>query len=168
MLKPTGVPSNHEQLIDKLWLFHIAAGEPSMRDIALAIDALDDDQRKGTANHETVRRTMRALTLPQWESVEVIFLALCQLANVDPDDVEPDENDNSGYSGWEPPRSHREDLYRYYSLAKHNSVPVLPRTRDVKARMEAEAEAKKADVAARRSRMPDLSDDDPWGSAPPF
>lgn len=73
----------------------------------------------------------------------MIFLALCQIADVDADDVEPDEDDNSGYNRWdqEPPRSHRENLRRYYLLAKHGSVLTLPRTRQVKARQEAEERA---------------------------
>lgn len=164
MSKPTHVPTDSQRLIDMLWWFYMAAGDPSMRDIADAIEALDEDQRKGTANHETVRRTMGAITLPQWETVEVIFLALCDLANVDPDDIEPAEDENPGFNGWEPRRSHRDELHRHYRMARYGTVLPLPRTRDVKARLEAEAE-RQAQEAARRPRKPDPWDD-PWGSAP--
>ncbi|MEV6218784.1 hypothetical protein [Nocardia sp. NPDC051833] len=162
MSKPTSVPTDSQRLIDMLWWFHMAAGDPSMRDIADAIEALDEDQWKGTANHETVRRTMGAITLPQWETVEVIFLALCELANVDPDDVESDEDENPGFNGWEPPRSHREELHRHYRLARYGTVVPLPRTRDVKARLEAEAEAERRAREAGRA----AADPDPWGTAP--
>ncbi|WP_433603727.1 hypothetical protein ACQPXH_33245 (plasmid) [Nocardia sp. CA-135953] len=151
--KPTDVPENHERLIDMLWWFYMAANDPPTRKVARVIDELPDDQRNGTANHETIRRTLKAETLPQWETVEVIFLALCQIANVDPDDKEPDGD------GWESPRSHRDELQWCYRKARYGSVTPLPRTRDVKARQEAEAEAERARRAARRSPPPD-----PWGT----
>jgi hypothetical protein len=143
------VPKNHDLLIDMLWRFFIAADEPPMRKIARVINELPEDQRKGSANHETVRRTLRALTLPQWETVEVIFLALCQIANVDPDDIEPDEDDYRGRD-WEPPRSHRDEIHWRYRFARNGSVTTMPRTRDEKARQEAKAQA----------------DNDPWANAP--
>ena len=159
--KPTDIPSNHEPLIDMLWRFYAAADDPSTRRIAEAIEELDDDQRKGTANPETIRRTLSAMNLPQWGTVEVIFLALCQIANVDPDDIEPDEYDNPGF-GREPNRSHRDELRWCYRLAKDGSVITLPRTRDVKARQEAEAAAEAAADRARFARRPqDLMEDEP-------
>ncbi|MFF0528432.1 hypothetical protein ACFYT3_08575 [Nocardia amikacinitolerans] len=170
--RPTDVPKNHVGLIDMLWRFYIAAGDPPMRKIARAIEELDDDQRIGTANHETIRRTLSAKTLPQRETVEVIFLALCQIANVDPDDIEPgEEDDNPGFNDWEPTRSHREELHRCYRMARYGSVTALPRTRDMKARQEAEAQAAaEADRARRTGRRAPASDpwsdDDPWGRAP--
>ncbi len=163
LAKPTDVPEKHAPLIEMLWRFYIAAGEPSMRKIADAVQELDEDQRKSTANHETVRKTLRAINLPQQETVEVIFLALCHLADVDPDDIEPSEDDNSGYNGWdqEPSRSHREELLRNYLLARHGSVPTLPRTREVKARQEAEWEARQSSHGSFGSLR---SEADPWGS----
>ncbi|WP_280498260.1 hypothetical protein [Nocardia farcinica] len=146
LYKPTDVPEDYEQLIDMLWRFYIAADEPPVRKIARAIEELPDDQRRGTANHETIRRTLRALTLPQWETVEVIFLALCQIADVDPDDID------NGYRD-----SHRDLLHWCYRLARYGEVAALPRTREEKARQEAEAEAKRRRKAAL---------DDPWGSPP--
>lgn len=62
--KPTDLPSDHERLIDMLWRFYAAADDPSTRRIAEAIEELDDDQRKGTANPETIRRTLRAMNEP--------------------------------------------------------------------------------------------------------
>ncbi|MFJ1460877.1 hypothetical protein [Nocardia sp. N2S4-5] len=103
--KRIDVPANHEQLIDMLWRFYIAANDPPIREIARAIEELDETQLKGTANHETIRRTLIATTLPTWPAVEVIFLALCQIADIDPDDIEPDGE----YDRWNTqPRSHRD------------------------------------------------------------
>jgi hypothetical protein len=53
--RPADVPADRQPLIAMLWRFYIAANGPSARKIADAISALDDDQRGGTANHETVR-----------------------------------------------------------------------------------------------------------------
>ncbi|MBF6358301.1 hypothetical protein IU449_27770 [Nocardia higoensis] len=157
------MPENHDQFIDMLWRFFIAADEPPMRKIAQVINELPEDQQKGSANHETVRRTLLALTLPQWETVEVIFLALCQIADVDPDDVEPDEDNYRGRD-WEPPRSHRDELHRRHRLARSGWLPPMPRTRTEKARQEAK-EAAEAAAAFGRSRKSTV-DDDPWGTAP--
>lgn len=148
---PTDVPEDSTYLVNMLWRFYIAAGDPPMRKIARAIEELPEDQRKGTANHETIRRTLLAKTLPQWETVEVIFLALCQMANVDPDDVEPDDDGDR----WGPPtQPHREELRWRYRKARYGEVTPLPRTRDAKARQEAAERAERA----RQS--------DPWGKAP--
>ncbi|MEU2106415.1 hypothetical protein [Nocardia sp. NPDC019255] len=141
-------------MIDMLWRFHVAANEPATREIARVIAELPDDQRNGTANHETVRRTLGAVKLPQWPTVEVIFLALCQIANVDPDDTDVGDDDFNN-DRWEP-RAHREQLRWSYQLARHGVVTTLPRTRDERARQEAEeAERARQAEAAWRSRADD-------------
>lgn len=146
--RPTDVPEDSAALIDMLWRFYVVADAPPMRTIARTIEQLPEDQRKGTANHETVRRTLTAKALPQWETVEVIFLALCQIANVDPDDVEPDDERDR----WDPPpQSHRAELHQRYRKARYGEVTSLPRTRADRARQEAEAEAEAE--AYRRSRQ---------------
>ncbi|MGY4103773.1 hypothetical protein ACW2Q0_30075, partial [Nocardia sp. R16R-3T] len=158
--RPTDVPEDSGMLIDMLWRFYIAADAPPVREIARVIKGLPEDQQKGTANPETVRRTLIAKALPQWETVEVIFLALCQIANVDPDDVEPDEDRDQ----WDPPpQSHRAELHQRYRKARYGKVTPLPRTRADRARLEAEAEAEME--AYRRGRQ-GFGGSDPWGSAP--
>ncbi|MGQ0841327.1 hypothetical protein [Actinokineospora sp.] len=150
--KPQSVRPERQNLVDILWRFYVAADRASMARIAEAIHTLDDDTRAGTANHETVRRTLRGDAVGAWQTVEVIFLALCELADVDPDDKEGDEGDR-----WDPPISHRERLRRAWNTAKDGEpTPTLPRTRAERARQE----------AAER-RTPVLVSDDPWGSAPP-
>lgn len=81
LTKPTDVADNHGQLIDMLWRFYIAAHEPPMRKIADAIKKLDEDEQTSTANHETVRKTLSAITLPQQETVEVM-MALIEIPQV--------------------------------------------------------------------------------------
>ena len=149
--RPTGVPEDHELLIDMLWRFYVVADGPSTRRIAEVVASQDDDSRAGTANHETVRRTLSASYLPEWQTVEVIFLALCQISDVDPDD----EDDSDHYDQWDTRRTHREELHRRYRLARFGTAPELPRTREEKARQ------------AERERAKRGSPDDPWGSAQP-
>lgn len=156
--RPTDVPPDRELLVDMLWRFYVAANAPSTRRIAEVIASLDDDNRAGTANHETVRRALKASYLPEWQTVEVIFLALCQIADVDPEDEDDtdDQYDNQYYDDQRDRRTHREELHRRYRLARFGSGQYLPRTREEKARQEAERERAKRGV----------SPDDPWGPAP--
>ncbi len=152
--KPTEVPQDHELLIDMLWRFYVVADGPSTRRIAQVIATQDDDSRAGTANHETVRRTLRAAYLPEWQTVEVIFLALCQIADVDPDD--DDDSDYYNDDRWDTRRTHREELRRRYRLARFRTGQELPRTREEKTRQEAEREHEQRSIPAN----------DPWGPAP--
>lgn len=151
--QPTEVPEDYEPLIEMLWRFYVAADGPSTRKIADAVASQDDDSRAGTANHETVRKVLRAVYLPAWQTVEVIFLALCDIADIDPDD----EDDSDQYDRWDKGRSHREELHRRYRLARYGTGQELPRTRREKAR---ETEQERAQRGVQRA-------DDPWGSAPP-
>lgn len=154
LTKPSEVASDHRPLIDMLWRFYMAANSPSMKKVADTVTGLDDDQRAGTANHETVRRTLGGLALPQWQTVEVIFLALCQIANVDPDD--DDDGDSDMFDRWDEQRTHRDRLQRFYQLARHGTMEDLPRTR---------AEKIAQQRAERERRLQPA--DDPWGTAPP-
>jgi hypothetical protein len=148
--KPNNVPDDHEPLVAMLWRFYVAANEPATRRIA-AVIAKDED-RKATANHETVRRVLTARHLPEWQTVEVIFEALCRIGDVDPDDA--DDSENNHFDRWDQPATHRERLRRLYMLARHGRVEDLPRTRQERAQQE----------AAQRVRTPV---DDPWGTAQP-
>ncbi|WET81678.1 hypothetical protein P3102_10935 [Amycolatopsis sp. QT-25] len=62
------------------------------------------------------------MTSPQWLTVEVIFLALCRIADVDPDDY-----------GYDQPPTHREALHEAYRRARFGYTRELPRTRTEKA-----------------------------------
>lgn len=152
--KPTSVPQNHESLIEMLWRFYVGADAPSLRAIKAAIDSQDDDQRKGTANHETIRRTLKAVYLPEWHTVELIFEALCQIADVDPDD---DDDSGDYYDERDSLRTHRQQLHVLYRLARHGTLSSPPRTRSEKAQQEAAAEERRRAAATA---------DDPWGRSP--
>lgn len=149
LTKPADVPRSREALVDVLWRFYIAANRPSMRQIADAIQAMDEDKRAGTANHETIRRTLRGEAVGAWQTVEVIFLALCELADVDPNDAD-DVEDN-----WDTPVLHIESLQRAWNHAVDEApMPDRPKTRK-----------ERADEAAAREYTA-TQRGGPWGSAP--
>lgn len=70
-----------------LFDYHRIACHPKLKEICKGIDALplSEDERKGTASRETVRRMFHGHVPSDWHTVEVVFLALCQMAGVDPD-----------------------------------------------------------------------------------
>jgi hypothetical protein len=84
MTRPVDVIPSRRPLVDMLWSYYIAAGRPPMRKIAATISAWDDDRRTGSANHETIRRKMLGTSVGAWQTIEMIFLALCEIADVDP------------------------------------------------------------------------------------
>lgn len=144
LTKPTDVPESRQLLVDMLWRFFVAAGRPSMRRIAEAIEQLPDEQRNGTANHETIRRTLRGESVGEWGTIEVIFLALCELADVDPNDKEGDDGDR-----WNPPIAHIDDFRRRWNEAVDLApMPDLPRTRVERAEQEAAERAKQEQTTA--------------------
>lgn len=148
--KPTDVPELRQPLVNMLWSFYIKAARPSMRRIAEAIEELDEDRRNGTANPETIRRTLQGQSVGALGTVEVIFLALCELADVDPNDKDVDEDNQ-----WTPRITHIEALRRRWNEAVDLSpMPELPRTRAEQAAQEAER--------ARSAR----ATQDPWASMP--
>ena len=124
--KAADVPQGRERLVDHLWRFYPAAGRPPMRTIATAIEALDEDSRNATANHETIRRLLRGDAVGNWLTVELVFETLCAMADVDPDYIEPDDD-----GPWNSqPKSHRDELREAWHLAVDGQfAPVLPRTR---------------------------------------
>jgi hypothetical protein len=45
----------------------------------------------GTASKETIRKTLRGQTVPQrWENAQALFLVLCELAKIRPDEPRDD------------------------------------------------------------------------------
>jgi hypothetical protein len=144
LTKPAGVPPERKNLVDLLWRFYVAAQRPTMRRIAETIEAWED--RRGSANHETVRRTLRGEAVGAWWTVEVIFLALCEIADVDPHDFEDDDYDGRFGS---PPVSHLEQCHRYWNEAVDGApMPAIPRTRRERDEQEAAAKAEVENRAA--------------------
>lgn len=137
LTRPAIVPKERENLVHLLWRFYIAAQRPTTRRIAETIEARED--RRGSANHETVRRTLRGEAVGAWLTVEVIFLALCEIADIDPHDIEHDEH----YDRFSPPPvSHHEQCRRYWNEAVDGApMPDIPRTRKERDEQEAAAKA---------------------------
>ncbi|WP_424183493.1 hypothetical protein ACOBQX_15975 [Actinokineospora sp. G85] len=140
LTKPSGLPDEHQWLIDLLWQFHVAADGPTARKVATVI--AEDEQRAATANHETVRRIMKGIYLPEWRTIEVVFLALCKIADVDPDDQDDDQ--------WGEVLTHRELLRRSWQQARFGTDAGAVKTR--------------AQRATERTRVLAA---DPWAAAPP-
>jgi hypothetical protein len=91
-------------LVAQLFAYYRDAGRPTLREISDAIAGRDD--LAGTASRETIRRMLLGISVPaQWETAHAVFLALCQLADYDPDEQHPD-----GYEG-ETRRSVVKDLW---------------------------------------------------------
>lgn len=157
LVKPTDVPKSQQALVDFLWRFFIAARRPAMRKIADAIQRMPDDERDGSANHETIRRILRAEHVGAWQTVEVIFRALCELADVDPNDADDVED-----SRWDQPAPHIERLHQCWNEAVDNGAPMPERLKTRTERAE-ELAAARAKVEAAKQRPYN----DPWGSAPP-
>ncbi len=155
LTKPTNVPASRQSFVDMLWRFYVAARRPPTRQIAETIQAWDDDQRRGSANHETIRRALRGESVGAWHTVEMIFLALCEIADVDPEDIE-DDGDR-----WSPPMTHLEQFHRCWNEAVDEApMPDIPRTRTERAQQQA------AELAAAQARA---SVRDPWATdEPPF
>ncbi|WP_434439656.1 hypothetical protein [Lentzea sp. E54] len=93
MPSPIRIPSLAElpggprrDLVKLLFFYYREAGRPTLRRISAWIDE-HADELAGTASKETVRRMLTGKTVPaQWETAHTVFLALCNLAGVDPDD----------------------------------------------------------------------------------
>jgi hypothetical protein len=161
LTKPANAPGHLQPLIDLLWTFHSAAGLPTTKRIAEVIEGWE--HRKASAGQETIRKTLRAETVGEWHTVEVIFLALCEIADIDADDVVEDEYPDR----FDPPAlSHRVQLRQCWYQARTGApMPDIPRTRAERAKQEA---AQAAEREARKNRASTVVD--PWGGTdePPF
>jgi hypothetical protein len=71
--------------VELLFDYHHIAHHPTLEQICDQIDKRPEEERAGTASRETVRRMFHGQVPRNWATVEVVFVALCQLAGVDPD-----------------------------------------------------------------------------------
>ena len=82
--------------VEALFHYYREANRPDLRAIAEAVNRLSDNHRPGTASRETIRQMLRGRTVPrQWFTAETAFRALCELADIRPDDY-PDGLDGLG------------------------------------------------------------------------
>jgi hypothetical protein len=82
---PPGAVRDFAELL--FWLYR-QAHRPALRDISEKIRR--NEYLHGTASPETVRRMLLGTTVPaRWAIVEAVYLTLCNLAGLDPDDAGP-------------------------------------------------------------------------------
>lgn len=70
----------HRDFVELLFDYYRLARRPTLEKICNQVRSKD---RAGTASRETIRRMLRGVTVPpNWQTVEVVFIALCELAGV--------------------------------------------------------------------------------------
>jgi hypothetical protein len=70
----------HRDFVALLFDYYRLARRPALEKICNQIQSAD---RAGTASRETIRRLMNGVSVPpNWQTVEAIFVALCELAGV--------------------------------------------------------------------------------------
>ena len=74
--------------VEGLFSLYQEAERPTLRDVSKEIERSDS---AATASPETIRRMLRGTTVPSWRIVNAVVLALCRMANVDPDAAGHDE-----------------------------------------------------------------------------
>jgi hypothetical protein len=95
--------------VKQVFALYREAHRPTLRQVSEAIRK--NDNLTGTASAETVRRMLLGLTVPtHWPTVEAVLIALCDLAGINPDEVNDDY-----YRGDGPSR--REDLEQAWHRA---------------------------------------------------
>ena len=92
MLNEDQLPDGpRREFVAKLYEYYERAEFPSLQVISDRCSELTerDDRLRGSASRETVRRMLTGSSVregvPLWESVEVVYRALCDLAGQDPD-----------------------------------------------------------------------------------
>ncbi|MGA5207954.1 hypothetical protein [Streptomyces variegatus] len=79
------------KFVEELHLYFRAAGRPDLTRILAVIDADRADphgdlpEGPGPISRETVRRLLKGKTNSTWKKVELVFEALCRIANRDPE-----------------------------------------------------------------------------------
>ena len=125
MPKPLKMPSEAELPSGPFRVFVLAlhqhyraAYRPPLRRIsekAAEIAAMTDGV-DGTASRETIRRMLTGEVLPQWSTVEVTFLALCNLAHREPDEQ---VSDDGYYGSW----TYRDEISKAWNDAVDGPNP---------------------------------------------
>ncbi len=68
--------------VEAIFSLYREARRPTLRDISKEIERSDSP---AAASAETIRRMLRGTTIPSWQIVSAVVLALCRIAKVDPD-----------------------------------------------------------------------------------
>jgi len=73
------------------WLFN-EAHRPTLREISREIER---SNLRATASPETIRRMLQGRTLPRWPILEAVFIALCNIADVEPNEYFDRDDDST-------------------------------------------------------------------------
>lgn len=115
--------------VEELFLHYREAGRPTLRAISAWIDEKNanvDTELGASASIETIRRVMTGVVIPRnWKTVQAIFLALCGIAERDPEQVRW----SGGFNDDE--ESFRAVMKRYWNdalddIALTGSLPAKP------------------------------------------
>ena len=68
--------------VEEMFMLYRAAGSPALREIEEWIRG--NDELKGTASTETIRRILRGHVPPRWHTVEAIALAFYSMSAMEP------------------------------------------------------------------------------------
>jgi|tagenome__1003787_1003787.scaffolds.fasta_scaffold19981706_2 hypothetical protein len=92
MPRPDVVPerTKRREFVEEMFRLYRAAGSPALREIEEWIRANDD--LKGTASTETIRRILRGHVPPRWSTVEAIALAFFAMSDLEPGEERFSEN----------------------------------------------------------------------------
>ncbi|WP_199512158.1 hypothetical protein [Nucisporomicrobium flavum] len=121
--------------VEEMFRLYRAAGSPPLREIEEWIRA--NDELKGTASTETIRRILRGHVPPRWHTVEAIALAFFASSDLEPGQERWPDNMNEPFSNM--------DALRQAWAEAIEEDPVAP------------------DPRARRTSN---NFDDPWARAP--
>jgi hypothetical protein len=84
MPRPDVVPegTKRREFVEEMFRLYRAAGSPALREIEEWIRG--NDELKGTASTETIRRILRGHVPPRWHTVEAIALAFYAMSDMEP------------------------------------------------------------------------------------
>ncbi|MFC3990411.1 hypothetical protein [Actinoplanes siamensis] len=88
--------TKRRRFIEEMFRLYRAAGSPALREIEEWIRANDD--LKGTASTETIRRILRGHVPPRWHTVEAIALAFFAASDLEPGQERWTDNINEPFS----------------------------------------------------------------------
>jgi hypothetical protein len=79
---PATTRTKRREFVEEMFRLYRAAGSPALREIEEWIRA--NDELKGTASTETIRRILRGHVPPRWSTVEAIALAFYAMSDLEP------------------------------------------------------------------------------------
>jgi hypothetical protein len=80
--------TKRREFVEEMFRLYRAAGSPPLREIEEWIRG--NDELKGSASTETIRRILRGHVPPRWHTVEAIALAFYTMSDMEPGERYPD------------------------------------------------------------------------------